>query len=39
MDVPTIDLKTARDDADALKLLDSACRDHGFFIMINHGID
>jgi isopenicillin N synthase-like dioxygenase len=39
MDVPTIDLKTARDDADALKLLDAACRDHGFFIMINHGID
>ena len=36
--VPTIDLKKARSDASQLKLLDLACRDHGFFLLKNHGM-
>ena len=39
MHVPAIDLNTARDDPGALASLDAACRDHGFFILTNHGID
>ena len=36
--VPTIDLQKARGDASQLKLLDLACRDHGFFLLKNHGM-
>ena len=36
--VPTIDFQKARNDASQLKLLDLACRDHGFFLLKNHGI-
>ena len=36
--VPTIDLQKARNDASQLKLLDLACRDHGFFLLKNHGM-
>ena len=36
--VPTIDFKTAKTDPSQLKLLDSACRDHGFFLLKNHGM-
>ena len=37
--VPTIDLKAAEKDVTALKPLDAACRDHGFFLLRNHGMD
>ena len=36
--VPIIDLQKARSDASQLKLLDLACKDHGFFLLKNHGI-
>ena len=36
--VPLIDLENAFDDKSQLKLLDSACRDHGFFLLKNHGM-
>ena len=36
--VPTIDLQKAGSDASQLKLLDLACRDHGFFLLKNHGM-
>ena len=36
--VPLIDLQNAVNDNQQLKLLDSACRDHGFFLLINHGM-
>ena len=36
--VPIIDLQTASGDSEQLKLIDSACRDHGFFLLKNHGI-
>ena len=36
--VPTINLETAFSDDHQLKLIDSACRDHGFFLIKNHGI-
>ena len=36
--VPTIDFQKARNDASQLKLLDLACRDHGFFLLKNHGM-
>ena len=36
--VPTIDLEAAAADPSQLKLLDLACRDHGFFLLKNHGI-
>ena len=39
MHVPTIDLRAAYHDATALALVDTACRDHGFFSLTNHGID
>ena len=39
MPVPTIDLRAAYHDASALALVDTACRDHGFFILTNHGMD
>lgn len=35
--VPTIDLR--RIDADALRAIDAACADHGFFLLTNHGLD
>ena len=37
--VPTIDLTLAETSADERMRLDSACRDHGFFLLRNHGID
>ena len=37
--VPLIDLCAAESDSKDLVLLDNACRDHGFFILSNHGID
>ena len=39
MQVPTIDLEAAECDARLLKPLDHACRDHGFFLLDNHGMD
>ena len=36
--VPLIDLQNAVTDSEQLKLLDLACRDHGFFLLKNHGI-
>ena len=36
--VPTIDFQSAKTNPSQLKLLDSACRDHGFFFIINHGM-
>ena len=36
--VPTIDLEAAAADPSQLQLLDLACRDHGFFLLKNHGI-
>ena len=36
MKVPTIDLQ--KPDSGQLKNLDAACRDHGFFLIKNHGI-
>ena len=36
--VPTIDFALAKTDPDQLEQLDSACRDHGFFLLKNHGI-
>ena len=35
--VPTIDLRNP--DADAVRALDAACRDHGFFLLTGHGLD
>jgi isopenicillin N synthase-like dioxygenase len=37
--VPTIDLKAAEKDVTVLTPLDAACRDHGFFLLSNHGMD
>ena len=36
--VPTINLEKAFSDDHQLQLIDSACRDHGFFLIKNHGI-
>lgn len=36
--VPVIDLLRAEADAEERARLDSACRDHGFFLLANHGI-
>ncbi|HJL96481.1 MAG TPA: 2-oxoglutarate and iron-dependent oxygenase domain-containing protein [SAR86 cluster bacterium] len=38
VNVPTIDLQKDRSKTSQLKLLDSACRDHGFFLLKNHGM-
>ncbi len=38
MQVPVIDLELAERDADVLVPLDRACRDHGFFLLRNHGM-
>ncbi len=35
--VPTIDIRHV--DGTALALIDAACRDHGFFLLIGHGMD
>jgi isopenicillin N synthase-like dioxygenase len=37
--VPTIDLEAAEKDLRVLEPLDQACRDHGFFLLRNHGMD
>ncbi len=37
--VPTIDLRAAEQDVSVLEPLDKACRDHGFFLLKNHGMD
>ena len=37
--VPTIDLESAEHDVSVLEPLDKACRDHGFFLLRNHGMD
>ena len=37
--VPTIDLTLAETSAAERLRLDTACRDHGFFLLKNHGID
>jgi isopenicillin N synthase-like dioxygenase len=39
MFVPTIDLEAAEKDVTVLEPLDAACRDHGFFLLRNHGMD
>lgn len=39
MKVPTIDLEAAEHDVSMLAPLDAACRDHGFFLLNNHGMD
>jgi isopenicillin N synthase-like dioxygenase len=36
--VPIINLETAHNDQKQIKLLDLACRDHGFFLLKNHGM-
>jgi len=36
--VPTIDLLLAENDPAERARLDAACRDHGFFLLANHGI-
>ena len=37
--VPIIDLSLATTSAAERTRLDAACRDHGFFLLKNHGID
>jgi isopenicillin N synthase-like dioxygenase len=37
--VPTIDLVDAEQNVSVLKPLDAACRDHGFFLLKNHGME
>ena len=32
MEIPVIDLSSAKQDANQLDLVDMACRDHGFFL-------
>jgi len=39
MQVPVIDLEKAETDLSVLEPLDRACRDHGFFLLRNHGMD
>lgn len=39
MQVPVIDLEQAETDLSVLEPLDHACRDHGFFLLRNHGMD
>ena len=36
--VPTIDLELAEQDSAERERLDAACRDHGFFLLSNHGM-
>ena len=36
--VPTIDLEAAAADPSQLKLLDLACRDHGFFLLLRYAL-
>lgn len=38
MQVPLIDLEAAEQDLAVLAPLDAACRDHGFFLLKNHGM-
>ena len=38
--VPTLDLNALKQkDPDQISALDQACRDHGFFLLSNHGLD
>ncbi len=37
--VPTLDLAKAEATGDGLAALDKACRNHGFFLLQNHGLD
>ena len=37
--VPTIDLASAETTGAGLAALDKACRNHGFFLLENHGLD
>lgn len=39
MQIPVIDLEQAETDVSVLEPLDQACRDHGFFLLRNHGMD
>lgn len=39
MHVPVIDLEAAEAGRFSLEALDKACRDHGFFLLKNHGMD
>ena len=39
LDVPTIDLVGAENHMDPLRPIDQACRNHGFFLLRNHGMD
>ena len=38
MKIPIIDLSLVKQDETQLELVDNACRDHGFFLLANHGI-
>ena len=38
MEIPVIDLSSAKQDVNQLELVDMACRDHGFFLLTNHGM-
>jgi isopenicillin N synthase-like dioxygenase len=37
--VPVVDLKLAEENPELLKDMDLACKNHGFFLLKNHGID
>ena len=37
--VPVIDLQLAEENKGSLEELDAACKDHGFFLLKNHGMD
>jgi len=37
--VPTLDLANAEATGEGLAALDEACRNHGFFLLQNHGLD
>ncbi|MDC2963540.1 hypothetical protein OA067_01395 [Gammaproteobacteria bacterium] len=38
MKIPIIDLSLVKQDETQLELVDNACRDHGFFLLVNHGM-
>ena len=37
--VPTLNLANAEATGEGLQALDKACRNHGFFLLQNHGLD
>ena len=39
MEIPLIDLSLVKQDETQLELVDNACRDHGFFLLENHGME